>query len=120
LHRFIPALASSTGARITEVPITDGERQKWKEQLRYRTDDSGLSGLDDRQIFAGLFDTAAAIFRVDWGWRDVAGTAPGRYLAFEKFAHGVSVMAQHGPLMLLAVALFISGVQFVSMGCLAS
>jgi len=40
------------------------------------------------------------------------------YLAFEKFAHGVSVMAQHGPLMLLAVALFISGVQFVSMGLL--
>src|SRR6267154_27847 len=30
LHRFIPALASSTGARITEVPITDGERKSGK------------------------------------------------------------------------------------------
>jgi hypothetical protein len=40
------------------------------------------------------------------------------YLAFEKFARGVNVMTQHGPLMLLAVALFISGVQLVSMGLL--
>jgi len=30
----------------------------------------------------------------------------------------VNVMTQHGPLMLLAVALFISGVQLVSMGLL--
>src|ERR1700674_1954527 len=30
LHRFIPALASSTGARIAEVPITDGERKSGK------------------------------------------------------------------------------------------
>ena len=30
LHRFIPALASSTGARITEVPITDLDRKSGK------------------------------------------------------------------------------------------
>ena len=40
------------------------------------------------------------------------------YLLYEKFSHGVSIMNQHGPLMLAGVALIVSGVQFISMGLL--
>jgi hypothetical protein len=40
------------------------------------------------------------------------------FLAYEKFYHHQAIMTEHGPLMLLAVALFISGVQFISMGLL--
>ena len=57
-----------------------------------------------------------------FGLLGVGGVGTGMLLAafltFEKFAHGVSVMTQHGPLLLLAVALFVSGLQFVSMGLL--
>ena len=35
LHRFIPALASSTGAKIAEVPIENLERKSGKVQLRH-------------------------------------------------------------------------------------
>jgi hypothetical protein len=40
------------------------------------------------------------------------------FLAYEKFYLRQAIMAEHGPLMLLAVALFVSGVQFFSMGLL--
>jgi len=40
------------------------------------------------------------------------------FLAYEKFYLRQSIMAEHGPLMMLSVALFISGVQFFSMGLL--
>src|SRR5882757_8026276 len=118
LHRFIPALASSTGARITEVPITDGERK------------SGKSNYGIGRTIRVFLDLMIVKFLLDYSTRPlqffgligVGGTFLGMllagYLAFEKFAHGISVMAQHGPLMLLAVALFVSGVQFVSMGLL--
>jgi len=40
------------------------------------------------------------------------------YLAYDKFYNHQAIMVEHGPLMLLAVALFLSGMQFVSMGLL--
>jgi hypothetical protein len=40
------------------------------------------------------------------------------YLAYEKFYWHKAIMAEHGPLMMLSVVLFISGVQFFSMGLL--
>ena len=118
LHRFIPALASSTGARITEVPITDGERK------------SGKSNYGIGRTIRVFLDLLIVKFLLDYSTRPLQffgllgfggatlGMALAGYLAFEKFAHGVNVMTQHGPLMLLAVALFISGVQLVSMGLL--
>src|SRR5262249_23182242 len=42
----------------------------------------------------------------------------GLFLGFEKLYYHMSIMTEHGPLMLLAVALFVSGVQFISMGLL--
>src|SRR6266478_6486028 len=118
LHRFIPALASSAGARIAEVPIVNLERK------------SGKSNYGIGRTIRVFLDLIMVKFLLDYSMRPlqffgllgVGGTALGMalagYLAFEKFAHGVNVMTQHGPLMLLAVALFISGVQFVSMGLL--
>jgi hypothetical protein len=40
------------------------------------------------------------------------------FLAYEKFFNHQAIMTEHGPLMLLSVALFVSGVQFISMGLL--
>jgi glycosyltransferase involved in cell wall biosynthesis len=118
LHRFIPALASSTGARITEVPITDLERK------------SGKSNYGIGRTIRVFLDLVIVKFLLDYSTRPlqffgllgVGGASTGMliaaYLGYEKFAHNVHIMAQHGPLLLLAVALFVSGVQFVSMGLL--
>jgi glycosyltransferase involved in cell wall biosynthesis len=118
LHRFIPALASSTGARITEVPISNLERK------------SGTSNYGIGRTVRVFFDLMMVKFLLDYSTRPLQffgllgmggvglGVLIAAYLSVEKFAHNVSVMTQHGPLLLMAVALFISGVQFISMGLL--
>jgi glycosyltransferase involved in cell wall biosynthesis len=118
LHRFIPALAGSAGARITEVPISNLVRK------------SGRSNYGIGRTLRVFLDLIIVKFLLDYSTRPlqffgllgVGGVGLGMviagYLAFEKFAHNMSIMTQHGPLMLLGVALFVSGVQFVSMGLL--
>jgi glycosyltransferase involved in cell wall biosynthesis len=118
LHRFIPALAGSTGARITEVPITDLARKNGKSNygigrtLRVFLDLIIVKFLQDYSTrplqFFGLLGVAGVLL----------GSLDAAYLLYEKFAHGVTIMTQHGPLMLAGVALFVSGVQFISMGLL--
>jgi len=118
LHRFIPALASSTGARIAEVPIVNLERK------------SGRSNYGIGRTIRVLLDLMIVKFLLDYSTRPAQffgligiggaslGMVIGAYLAFEKVYHHAGLVAQHGPLMLLAVALFVSGIQFISMGLL--
>ncbi|HEV1994483.1 MAG TPA: hypothetical protein VGR03_09135, partial [Candidatus Acidoferrum sp.] len=118
LHRFIPALASSTGAKIAEVPIENLERK------------SGKSHYGIGRTIRVFLDLIIVKFLLDYSTRPlqffgllgVAGAGLGSllacFLAYEKFYLHKAIMAEHGPLMMLAVALFISGVQFFSMGLL--
>ena len=118
LHRFIPALAGSSGARITEVPITDLARK------------SGKSHYGIGRTLRVFLDLIIVKFLLDYSTRPLqffgllgvgavcSSLLVAAYLAFEKFAQNVTIMTQHGPLLLLTVALFVSGVQFVSMGLL--
>jgi len=46
------------------------------------------------------------------------GLLDASFLIYEKLANGVSIMNQHGPLMITGVALIVSGFQFISMGLL--
>src|ERR1700686_418326 len=118
LHRFIPALASSTGARIAEVPIENLQRK------------SGRSNYGIGRTIRVFLDLIIVKFLLDYSTRPlqffgllgVAGAGLGLvvagYLGVEKFLHNISIMNQHGPLMLMGVALFVSGIQFISMGLL--
>ena len=119
LHRFIPALASSVGARITEIPITNLERK------------SGKSNYGIGRTIRVFLDLIMVKFLLDYSTRPLqffgllglAGSGLGLvvaiFLVCEKLLHGVPIMTEHGPLMLLAVALFIGGTQFISMGLLS-
>jgi glycosyltransferase involved in cell wall biosynthesis len=118
LHRFIPALASSTGAKIAEVPITEAERK------------SGRSRYGIGRTIRVFLDLIIVKFLLDYSTRPlqffgllgVGGAGLGSllacFLAYEKIYQHKAIMAEHGPLMLLAVALIMSGVQFISMGLL--
>jgi glycosyltransferase involved in cell wall biosynthesis len=118
LHRFIPALASSTGARIAEVPIENLQRK------------SGRSNYGIGRTIRVFLDLIIVKFLLDYSTRPLQffgllgvggaglGSLLGFFLAYKKFYYHEAVMTEHGPLMLLAVALFISGVQFFSMGLL--
>jgi glycosyltransferase involved in cell wall biosynthesis len=118
LHRFIPALASSTGAKIAEVPIENLERK------------SGKSNYGIGRTIRVFLDLIIVKFLLDYSTRPLQffgllgmggagiGSLLAVFLAYEKFFHHEAIMTEHGPLMLLSVALFVSGVQFISMGLL--
>jgi glycosyltransferase involved in cell wall biosynthesis len=118
LHRFIPALASSTGARIAEVPISNPERK------------SGQSNYGIGRSVRVFFDLIIVKFLLDYSTRPLQffgmlgllgsgiGTLLGSILVFNKIFYHQNIMTEHGPLLLLAIALFVSGIQFVSMGLL--
>ncbi len=118
LHRFIPALASSVGAKIAEIPIANLDRK------------SGESNYGIGRTFRVFLDLIMVKFLLDYSTRPLQffgligmtgaglGFIVAAFLGYEKFGHHVPIMTEHGPLMLLAVALFVSGIQFISMGLL--
>src|SRR5271166_1518812 len=97
LHRFIPALAAWSGARITEVPINNPPRQNGKSNY-------GISRT--LHVFLDLLSTK---FLLDFSTRPLhffgplgllatgAGTFLGCCLAFNKLVLHNAVMLQHGP-----------------------
>ena len=118
LHRFIPALASTAGARIVEVPIENLQRK------------AGRSNYGISRTIRVFLDLVMVKFLLDYSTRPLqffgllglAGTGTGlligAYVLFKKLYYHMSVMQQHGPLMLLSIALLVSGIQFISMGLL--
>jgi glycosyltransferase involved in cell wall biosynthesis len=118
LHRFIPALASSAGAKITEVPIANLQRK------------SGKSNYGIGRTIRVFLDLIIVKFLLDYSTRPLQffgllgmsgaglGSLLALFLAYEKIYLHKPIMTEHGPLMMLAVALFIGGVQFLSMGLL--
>ncbi len=118
LHRFIPALASSTGAKIAEVPIENLQRK------------NGKSNYGIGRTVRVLLDLMIVKFLLDYSTRPAQffgliglggaglGSLIGIYLAIEKLRFHNDLIAAHGPLMLLAITLFVSGIQFISMGLL--
>jgi glycosyltransferase involved in cell wall biosynthesis len=118
LHRFIPALASTTGARIVEVPIENLQRK------------AGRSNYGISRTIHVFLDLVMVKFLLDYSTRPLqffgllglggtgAGLLIGAYVVFKKLYYHISVMTQHGPLLLLSIALLVSGIQFISMGLL--
>ncbi len=116
LHRFIPALASLSGATIAEVPIKNIQRQSGKSNY-------GLS----RTLRVAL-DLISVKFLLDYLTRPlhffgklafaslVGGGGIGCFLAYEKLALHKHVMIEHGPLLLIGILLIVSGIQFLSLG----
>src|SRR6202045_3640024 len=109
LHRFIPALASSTGARIAEVPISNPDRK------------SGKSNYGIGRTIRVFFDLIMVKFLLDYSTRPLqffgmlglAGTGSGFLLAlfllFQKFFYHQAIMADNAPLLLLWMAFLVSG-----------
>ncbi len=118
LHRFIPALASWSGARIAEVPIKNILRKNGKSNY-------GLA-----RTTRVLLDLLSVKFLLDYstkplqffGLFGLLGTSLGLlislFLLFRKVLLDESIMVQHGPLLLLGIALIVSGIQFLSIGLL--
>jgi glycosyltransferase involved in cell wall biosynthesis len=118
LHRFIPALASWQGASICEVPIRNINREKGNSHY-------GLS-----RTIRVFFDLITIRFLLRYLARPLhffgtlgmlsmfAGSGVAVWLLVEKFLHHVSLMGEHGPLMIFAAVLLLAGVQMLAFGLL--
>ncbi len=118
LHRFIPALASSVGAKITELPIKNINRP------------FGQSKYGIGRTIRVLFDLLTVKFLLSYLTRPLqffgliglacffVGSVLGVYLLWRKIIVGIDIMAMHGPMILFAIFMIIIGVSFVSMGLL--
>jgi glycosyltransferase involved in cell wall biosynthesis len=118
LHRFIPALASWAGASIAELVIQHHPRTMGRSKY-------GLS----RSIRV-LLDFLSVKFLLDYSTKPIQffglfglamlalGGVINGFLFFKKVFYGTTLMVEHGPLMLLGIALVIAGLQFLSIGLL--
>src|SRR5262249_29110887 len=118
LHRFIPALASWSGATMAEVPIKNVPRQNGQSHY-------GLS-----RTIRVLLDLISIKFLLDYVTKPLQffglfgligtslGTLIGLALLAKKLLLGGSILFQHGPLLFMATLLIVSGIQFLSMGLL--
>jgi glycosyltransferase involved in cell wall biosynthesis len=116
MHRFIPALASWSGATIAEVPIKNIPRA------------AGKSNYDLSRTFRVVFDLIIIKFLLDFSTKPLhffgrigllgvaAGTLTAAVLLAKKLVYGTDLMIEHGPLTLMAILLFVTGVQLFSIG----
>ena len=115
-HRFIPALASTMGARVAEVEVAHSPRQHGTSKYGYGRIVRGLLDIltlkllisynaRPMQMFGGLglLTAAAAV---------VSGTAT----LITKFVMGVDVTGN--PLLFLTMLLFLTATQFIGLGFL--
>jgi glycosyltransferase involved in cell wall biosynthesis len=116
LHRFIPAVASAYGVRVTEVPVN------------HRAREHGQSKYGISRTFRVLLDLITVYFLLGYSTRPIhvfggvglasfgLGTLLGLYLSFVKLILGQDIGTR--PLLLLAVLLILLGVQMLAMGLL--
>jgi glycosyltransferase involved in cell wall biosynthesis len=117
LHRFIPAIASQYGARITELKVID--RQRRHHRSKYGIGRTVPVMLDLLTVYFLLgFGTRPLRFFGGLGLAaGVLGTGVNVYLSILKLAYGHSIGDR--PLLLLGLLLTIVGVQLVAIGLVA-
>jgi len=118
MHRFIPALASSVGAKIYEIPIKNINRP-------FGSSKYGIS-----RTIRVLFDLITVKFLLSYLGRPLQffgllglgsftfGFLLAVYILWDKFINQHQIFETHGPLALLSVLLVIISTSFVSMGLL--
>ena len=116
MHRFIPAVASWYGVRISEIETTHHPRLRGKSKYGISRTIKVLLDLITVK-FLQSFSTKPIQFFGPLGLIfSASGIGMSLYLSFEKFLLGVNIGGR--PLLLLGVLLIIVGIQFIGMGLL--
>src|SRR4029077_4772294 len=115
LHRFIPALAAASGARIAEIPVTNPPRQYGKSKY-------GIS-----RTFRVFLDLLSTKFWVAYSAKPMhffgffgfaatgAGILTGSLLLFQKVI-GRAAFISNSILAFATIALILTGLQIVCLG----
>jgi glycosyltransferase involved in cell wall biosynthesis len=121
LHRFVPAVASSLGIRVAELPVNHRARAAGVSKYTglYKTIKRATKVFLDLLTVRFLLSYATRpihVFGVLGLLCGTAGVAIGGYLAVLKLVYAAHLSER--PLLLLAVLLVMVGVQLVTMGLL--
>jgi glycosyltransferase involved in cell wall biosynthesis len=118
MHRFIPIYAKWSGARVTELEVQHHPRLEGKS--KYGLNRTFKVILDLMTVrFLGDYSTKPLYLFGRWGFVLMAlGVVSGIVTLVEKFINPLN-FAHRNPLLLLAVMLFVVGMQLVGMGLLA-
>ena len=117
-HRFIPALASWSGASIAEIPIKNINRQNGKSNYGISRTLTVLLDLISLKFLLDYSTKPLQLFG-SWGLLSSAmGTATGLFLLYDKLISRHEVMQEHGPLLFASVLLIVCGIQLISLGLL--
>lgn len=119
MHRFIPALLSRSGAKITEIPIRNIVRPK------------GSSNYGISRTFRVVFDLITLRFLLAYVTKPLhffgkaamyciaIGLLLGAYILYDKFVYNVPIMVAHAPMAGLAAVLLLVGLILVSTGLIS-
>jgi glycosyltransferase involved in cell wall biosynthesis len=118
MHRFIPIYAKWSGARVTEQVVRHHPRLEGKS--KYGLGRMLKVVLDLLTVkFLGDYSTKPLYMFGRWGFRmAMLGVVAGVVTLVQKFMNPINY-AHRNPLLLLAVMLFMVGMQLVGMGLLA-
>lgn len=116
MHRFVPALASQVGARVTEIPVR--HRPRSAGQSKYGIDRTPRVLLDLLTVkFMLKYSTRPMQLFGKWGLGAIAaGGLSGLITLYMKWFEGLSM--NRNPLLILTAFLLFSGVQFLMLGLL--
>lgn len=118
LQRFIPALASSYGASICEIPIRNTPRPH------------GVSHYGISRVIPVFFDLMTIRFLLVYLTRplhffglygsllSLAGFGMAAWMLWQRLFYNVQIMLNHGPLMIFSAVLVLSGLQLFAVGLL--
>ena len=117
MHRFIPIYASWSGAKVTEVPVNHRSRKYGSSKYGImRTFKVILDLLVVK--FLGSYGTKPIYFFGGLGFIGILlGILAAAYTVYEKFFRGV--WAHRNPFLIIAVFMFLIGIQSIFLGLLA-
>ena len=119
MHRFIPALLSWQGFKITEVAVRHHKRKYGETKYTIKRVVKGFLDMIVVKFWMGYSSRPIYLFGGFGLLMTIVGLAIGFYLSIQKILHYDSYTLSDRPLLLLSVFMVILGVQFVVSGLLA-
>lgn len=117
MHRFVPALASQVGAKVTEMPVRHHERLHGKSKYGISRTTKVILDLMTVKFLLSYSTKPIQLFG-RWGiYTLAAGTLSGALTVYMKFFEQVNM--NRNPLLILTAFLLFMGVQFIVLGLLA-
>lgn len=117
MHRFLPAIAYQSGARIAELPVLHHPRLYGRSKYGIKRTFKVLLDLLTVKFLSAVSTKPSYVFGGIGAVLCALGMLATTYAAYEKFVNGIYVY--RNPALLIAVFLFSIGVNLILMGLLA-